>query len=138
MFHPRSGPSRSTPVSRAEHPQSGISRRLLLSCAAAAALAACSDDDPNDATYREAPDEITYVTAFGLFGREAYVHVAQAKGFFAEADLTVSIQPGEGGPPNHQKLSAGVAQFASVDIAGALSRHAAGQDDLVIINAVQQ
>lgn len=125
-----------------------VSRRTLLGGAVAAPaaglLSACDSADPAPASPART-QEVTYVTAFGLFGREAYVHVAKAKGYFAEQDLAVKVEPGAGGPPNHQAVSSGAAQFASVDSTGAFERHARGQDDegaalddLVVISAVQQ
>lgn len=84
--------------------------------------AACSGD--TQATAGEGVDKVTYLTGFGISGRESYVHTAVAKGFFREAGIEVTIEPGQAGPFNDNAVGAGRAQFAAVDASGAFVRFA--------------
>lgn len=64
-------------IHHAHIPQQPIRRRTLLAGAAAlpaaGALAACgADEQPTEAGTSGPPDEVTYVTNFGQFGRDAY------------------------------------------------------------------
>lgn len=119
-----------------------VSRRRLLGAVGAAALlpALVGCGDGRSAAPRDGePDQVTYLTAFGESGRDAYARVALVKGFFAEANLAVRIEPGAAGDANHQALAGGAAQFASVDSAGALIRYANGEDDsFQIVAAIHQ
>ncbi|MFD0475778.1 ABC transporter substrate-binding protein [Nonomuraea thailandensis] len=60
------------------------------------------------------------MTGFGAFGREAYVYVAQEKGFFREAGIEVTVQPGQGSGENLAAVLGGRAQFAAVDFTATL------------------
>jgi len=71
-----------------------------------------------------APDKVTYLTSFGLNGREGYAHVANAKGFFAGAGLDVQIRAGAAADSNNSLIASGKAQFAAVDSSGAFIRYA--------------
>jgi NitT/TauT family transport system substrate-binding protein len=66
------------------------------------------------------PDQVTYLTGFFTFGREAPAYVALEKGYFAEENIEVDIQPGEGTINNVTNTVEGRAQFSSVDFTGAL------------------
>lgn len=66
------------------------------------------------------PDKVTYVTAFGAVGRDALAWVAQEKGFFKEAGFDVTIQLGAATDQNLSALTAGQAQFASIDMTGTM------------------
>lgn len=119
-----------------------ISRRRLLGAAGAAALlpalVGCGDREPGPRSDGE-PDQVTYLTTFGESGRDSYARVAVAKGFFAEQNLTVRIEPGAAGDANHQALAGGAAQFATVDSAGAFIRYVNGEDDsFQVIAAIHQ
>ena len=123
----------------------GISRRTMVAttglAAAGLVLPACSSDDGGSNGDTDI-DRVTYLTGFGILGRESYVHVAVAKGFFRDADIEVTIQPGKAGTYNHSQLLAGKAQFAAVDSSGALIRHGRAQTpeekSLRIVAVVQQ
>ncbi|QSB16272.1 ABC transporter substrate-binding protein [Natronosporangium hydrolyticum] len=119
-----------------------LSRRGVLGAAGAVAmtplLAACRGGEA-DAAHGGDPDEVTYLTAFGESGRDAYARVAQRRGYFAEAGIEVTIEPGAAGDANHQALAGGAAQFAVVDAAGAFIRYANGVDDsFQIVAAIHQ
>lgn len=117
-----------------------LSRRTLLGAAAsvpaAGLLTACSGEDEPAAAGGPA-DAVTYVTNFGQLGRDAYAYVALNKGFFTEANLDVTIEPGTGTNPNLQALLGGQAQFTTVDMAGAIIARNE-QEGFVALAAIQQ
>lgn len=90
---------------------------VALAVTLAATATACGSDKTEPAT--KSVDKITYVTAFGAAGRDAFAWVAQEKGFFRDAGLDVTIQLGAATGENLKILSAGQAQFANVDLIGA-------------------
>jgi NitT/TauT family transport system substrate-binding protein len=116
--------------------------RLHRRSAAAAlvvALAAAGCTTTHQAAAAKPLDKVTYVTAFGSFGRDAYAWVAASKGFFKDQGLQVSIQPGAAGGQNMQKLAAGKAQFVAIDFGTAAYQIASGTDtDLKVISAIHQ
>lgn len=64
------------------------------------------------------PEELTpvsYLTSFSTFGRDAYVYVAQEKGFFEENGLEVTINPGAGSVDVIGLVAAGQADFGAAD-----------------------
>lgn len=110
-----------------------VSRRSLLGGTAAIAagplwaVAGCSGEDgPEPAG---AVDEVTYLTGLGSTGREAFAWVADAKGFFAEEGIKVTIRPGAAGDSNLKVLAGGQAQFISIDYSGVVVRAGVGQFD---------
>ncbi|MPV36911.1 ABC transporter substrate-binding protein [Georgenia subflava] len=105
-------------------------RRALNTTAALAgifALAACSatsgqtDEasggatDGTSSTSRSETDEVTYLTSFNTFGRDAYVYVASEKGYFEEAGIDVTIQPGSGTVDVMKLVASGSADFGTGD-----------------------
>lgn len=88
-------------------------------------MGACSRG--NTATQRTGrePSTITVLSSFGTFGRDAYLWVAKAKGFYDEAGITVDIQPGAGTGSNISAMAAGAAHFASFDAMGGILAHGA-------------
>jgi NitT/TauT family transport system substrate-binding protein len=85
----------------------------------AVALSGCSSADKNTNKASAAPDKVTYLTAFGAAGRDAFAWVAQEKGFFKDAHLDVTIQLGAATGENLKAVAAGQAQFANLDLIGA-------------------
>ncbi|GAA2697364.1 ABC transporter substrate-binding protein [Actinoplanes palleronii] len=63
-------------------------------------------------------DKVTYLTAFGAVGRDAFAWVAQEKGYFRDAGLDVTIRLGAATGENLKVLAAGQAQFANLDLTG--------------------
>jgi len=99
--------------------------RTVLGAALALALAAgtvgCSSDDGDKAGANgKQVEKITYLTAFGAVGRDAFAWVAQEKGYFKEAGFDVNIQLGAGTDPNLKAITAGQAQFGSLDMTGVM------------------
>lgn len=97
-------------------------RRSLAAIAAVAMLATagCGDGDEKDTANPAAPATVTYLPGFGIIGQDAYIYVAIEKGYFADAGLTVQVQPGTGTDRNLQVMLAEQATFATVDMAGAM------------------
>jgi NitT/TauT family transport system substrate-binding protein len=126
----------------------GISRRTFVTAtglaAAGAALAACSDDkkSKDSGSSNKTLDKVTYLTGFGILGRESYIHVAMKKGFMADAGIEVTVQPGQAGDYNAAQVVSRTAQFAAIDCAGQLIRVAKADKpeirSLRIISAVNQ
>nr|BFE66677.1 ABC transporter substrate-binding protein [Dactylosporangium thailandense] len=84
--------------------------------------AGCSSDSqpqPAAAGAGKPADKVTYLTAFGAVGRDAFAWVAQDKGYFKEAGLDVTIQLGAATGENLKGLASGQAQFANLDLIGA-------------------
>jgi NitT/TauT family transport system substrate-binding protein len=97
-------------------------RVLAAALAAALAFAAsgCGSDDKEPAGNTGTPDKITYLTAFGAVGRDAFAWVAQEKGYFRDAGFEVKIELGAGTDPNLKAITAGQAQFGSLDLTGVM------------------
>jgi NitT/TauT family transport system substrate-binding protein len=83
---------------------------------------ACSSSDSKasgTSSGGKAKDKVTYVTAFGAVGRDAFIWVAKQKGYFADAGIDIDIQKGAAANANLEALKAGKAQFAALDFTGA-------------------
>jgi NitT/TauT family transport system substrate-binding protein len=85
-----------------------------------------------------AVDQVTFLTGLGSTGREGYGYVADAKGYFADEHIRVTIKPGAAGDSNLQVLAARQAQFIAIDYAGAVVRAGTGKFDGVRAVAVLQ
>jgi NitT/TauT family transport system substrate-binding protein len=82
-----------------------------------ATAAGCGSSTKSDA---KGPDKVTYLTAYGAVGRDAFAWVALDKGYFKKNNLDVKIQLGNAASTNLKELSAGQAQFAALDFTGAM------------------
>lgn len=83
--------------------------------------------------------KVTYLTGFGMFGREAYVLVAKERGFFEKAGLDVEVKPGTGTGQNLKLLLSGQADYGVVDLTGALIEYGRGElKDFTVISAINQ
>lgn len=96
-------------------------RTATVFCAAATLLAAvaCGSNSPSKST-SSAKDQLTYVTAFGAAGRDAFAWVAEEKGYFRQAGIDVKIELGKAAGENLKALASGKAQFTSLDLTGAM------------------
>ncbi|MEV0483831.1 ABC transporter substrate-binding protein [Streptomyces sp. NPDC050508] len=83
------------------------------------AAAACGSNSSSKST-SSAKDHITYVTAFGAAGRDAFAWVAEQKGYFRQAGIDVQIELGKATGENLKALASGKAQFTSLDLTGAM------------------
>ncbi|MGI5451949.1 ABC transporter substrate-binding protein [Streptomyces sp. CA-249302] len=84
------------------------------------AAAACGSSGSSSKDASSAKDHLVYVTAFGAAGRDAFAWVAQQKGYFEQAGLDVQIELGKATGENLKALASGKAQFASLDLTGAM------------------
>ncbi|MGP4103024.1 ABC transporter substrate-binding protein [Nonomuraea sp. KM90] len=101
--------------------------------------AGCGSGAREASPARPAADRVTYLTAFGTFGREAYAYVALDKGYFREAGLDVTVQPGQGSGENLAAVAGGRAHFAPVDFTAMLINAAGGKTaGVVTVAAIHQ
>ncbi|MEV6304437.1 ABC transporter substrate-binding protein [Actinoplanes sp. NPDC051861] len=100
-------------------------------------ISACGDSSPEGGP--EQKDKVTYLTAFGAVGRDAFAWVAQEKGYFADAGIDVTIQLGAATGENLKVLAAGKAQFGHLDLTGTWITEGKGQNlDMRAFAAVHQ
>ncbi|MDX6738771.1 ABC transporter substrate-binding protein [Actinocorallia sp. A-T 12471] len=90
----------------------GIAGVLLL------AVTACGGG-AEDGDSGAALEKVNYLTSFNTFGRDAYVYVAQEKGYFKEAGLDVDVKPGSGTVDVMKLLASGRADFGPGDFTAA-------------------
>ena len=96
-------------------------RTATVFCTAVALLAAAAcDSNSSSKSPGSAKDHITYVTAFGAAGRDAFAWVAEQKGYFRQAGIDVKIELGKAAGENLKALASGNAQFTSLDFTGAM------------------
>ncbi|MDQ0905648.1 NitT/TauT family transport system substrate-binding protein [Streptomyces canus] len=118
--------------------------RTVAAVALATALALVSgcggsDSDTGAGADAKALKQVTYLTSFGNFGRDAYAWVAKDKGFFEEAGFDVEIKPGQGTGGVIPAVVSGRAQFGPIDLTGGLLQMGSGQaKDFVAVAAIQQ
>ena len=106
--------------------------RLLACVALAAAAGVTSAADSASLVH------IRYATSFGNFGRDAYVYVAAAKGYFKQAGFDVSITPGNGSEDNMKLLAAGRIDYAPIDFSAAVVGRANDGLPVKIVSLVHQ
>jgi NitT/TauT family transport system substrate-binding protein len=83
-------------------------------------------------------DKVRYATSFGTFGRDAYVYVALAKGWFDAAGIDVTVTPGTGSETGMKLLAAGQLDFTPVDITAAVLTRANEGLPVKIVSIVHQ
>lgn len=84
------------------------------------------------------PTKVTYLTSFGTFGRDAYAYVAQDKGFFNEAGLDVTINPGTGTVDVLKLVASGRAQFGTGDLTATMITVAKEKLPVTAVAAIHQ
>lgn len=98
-------------------------RRGLAAAAAAAALvvsAACSDEGGGSDTPGPGDlDQATYLTSFQASAHDAFIFLAEQRGYFDEVGIDLTIELGSGSA-NYPIMLAGEAEFSYVDITGLL------------------
>ncbi|MFS8096616.1 ABC transporter substrate-binding protein [Lentzea alba] len=82
--------------------------------------------------------EVSYLTSFNTFGRDAYVYVAQERGFFDEAKLKVTITPGTGSVDVLKLVAAGRADFGIADFTATAITTAKEKLPVTTIAAIHQ
>jgi len=98
-----------------------------------------ANDTPAPTNANKSPDKVTYVTAFGAVGRDAFAWVAQEKGYFTEANIDVKIELGAAVDQNLSALAAGQAQFTAIDLTGGMIQAGKGTfKDFRAIAAIHQ
>jgi len=118
-------------------------RGALAGAAALVLLAAGCTDDPTVTPTGDTPSgpvAVTYLTGFGASAHDAFIFVADEKGFFDEAGLDVTIQLGAG-TQNLPGLLSEQAQFTYIDLVGLLYQMGRGDvqpGDFRVLNAVHQ
>jgi NitT/TauT family transport system substrate-binding protein len=113
-------------------------RTLLTGSTAAAALALTGCTSGSKSSDGAALDKVTYMTAFGTFGREGYVYVASAKGYFRDAGIEVTVVPGSGQPTDVQAMIGGKHQFMAIDSSQAATLMSGSVKNVRWIGAVHQ
>jgi NitT/TauT family transport system substrate-binding protein len=108
-----------------------VRRRTLLGAAAAVPgaglLAACTGGEDEPAAEPGEPARVRVNTGLGLFqGREAYLTVAEQRGYFREEGIEVEVLPGEGTEFNLTQLAAGQVDIATIDINAGMIEYAKG------------
>jgi NitT/TauT family transport system substrate-binding protein len=81
---------------------------------------------------------VNYATSFGNFGRDAYVYVAAAKGYFKQAGFDVSITAGNGSEDNMKLIAAGKIDYAPIDFTAAVVGRANDNLPVKIVSLVHQ
>jgi NitT/TauT family transport system substrate-binding protein len=81
---------------------------------------------------------VRYATSFGNFGRDAYVYVAAAKGYFAQAGFDVSITAGNGSEDDMKLIAAGRVDYAPVDFTAAVVARANENLPVKVVSLVHQ
>jgi NitT/TauT family transport system substrate-binding protein len=121
-----------------------MTRRLGLAVTALALVVTggcgSDEDQPSAGGDKPAtPEKVTFLTGLGVQGREAYVYVAMEKGYFKDAGLEVEVKPGTGTVGNLKLLQGGQADYAVLDITGALIEYGKGTfKDFTVVSAIQQ
>jgi NitT/TauT family transport system substrate-binding protein len=117
------------------------SRKLTAVALTAVLMAAggCSSSSSTKSNSGKALDKVTYVTAFGAAGRDAFAWVALDKGYFKDAGIDAKIELGAATDSNLKLIASSQAQFANLDLTGAMIQAGKGTyKDFKIIAAVHQ
>jgi len=116
------------------HSPALVTRRSLLGAGltlpAAAVLAACGGDPQPQP--ESGPWHVPLLTGAGFQPWEAYLYLAQKRGWWAEAGLEVEVLPGQGTGRNIALLVEGQATIATLDPAAAFIEWERGTQDFVL------
>jgi NitT/TauT family transport system substrate-binding protein len=83
--------------------------------------------------------KVSYLSAFGLAGRDSFAWVAQQKGYYKDAGIQVNIQPGSATGENLKAIAGGRVQFAALDMTGAwITAGKTGDSEFRAIAAIHQ
>ena len=81
-----------------------------------------------------AQDDVSFILNWVTAGEHAAVFYAQNQGWFAEADLNVSIQQGQGSSVAAQRVGAGASDMGIADLGTAMVARGAGADVVAVMN----
>jgi NitT/TauT family transport system substrate-binding protein len=115
-----------------------MSKLRLTSAAFCIAVAAVTGTAAHGATSAHRLVHVNYATSFGNFGRDAYVYVAAAKGYFKQAGFDVSIAAGNGSEDNMKLIAAGKIDYAPIDFTAAVVARANDNLPVKIVSLVHQ
>src|SRR5690348_14388573 len=79
---------------RMSRPARALGVLLLTGVVALAGACTSSDKDKSGGSAGAAKERVTYLTASGAVGRDAFIWVAKQKGYFADAGIDLDIQKG--------------------------------------------
>ncbi|KAE8766110.1 ABC transporter substrate-binding protein [Georgenia thermotolerans] len=82
--------------------------------------------------------KVTYLTSFNTFGRDAYAYVAEEKGFFDEAGIDVTIEPGSGTVDVMKLVASGSADFGTGDFSTVVVTVANEQLPVTTVGVIHQ
>jgi NitT/TauT family transport system substrate-binding protein len=111
-------------------------KKLWLSIAAVCVIVGAGGASTASPAHRLA--HINYATSFGNFGRDSYVYVAIAKGYFKVAGFDVSVAAGNGSEDDMKLIAAGKIDYAPVDFTAAVVARANEQLPVKIVSLVHQ
>jgi NitT/TauT family transport system substrate-binding protein len=117
-------------------------RRSAVALAAVLALAtgmsACNDDSKTGTNGDAKLEQVSYLTSFGTFGREAYAYVALEKGYFKDAGLDVKITPGKGTVDVMKIVAGGQADYGIGDFTAVMITLARQKLPVTTVGMIQQ
>ncbi len=112
---------------------------LAMTVAAAAGCSGDADSPTSASGGAQKPEQVTYLTSFGTFGRDAYAYVAKEKGFFRDAGFEVDIKPGNGTGDNIKMIVSGQAHYTPIDMTGGILQMGKGDaKDFTAVAGIQQ
>lgn len=112
--------------------------RLVAAAASVVLVAVVGATAARSAPSSDATVHLNYATSFGDFGRDAYVYVAAAKGYFKQAGFDVSITAGNGSEDNMKLIAAGRIDYAPIDFTAAVVGRANDNLPVKIVSLVHQ
>ncbi|WP_434445190.1 ABC transporter substrate-binding protein [Lentzea sp. E54] len=110
--------------------------RKAVSAVLVALLVAGCGASPRSVEYNQV--KVSYLTSFSTFGRDAYVYVAQEKGFFEQVGLDVTITPGTGSVDVLKLVAGGRADFGVADFTATAITVAKEKLPVTVVAAIQQ
>lgn len=126
------------------HPARTVRAALAVGASLVMLASACSSGtstEPEPGPSNPAgPDKVVYLTGFNASAHDAFIFVADEKGFFDEAGIDVDIQLGAG-TQNLGPMLADEAQFTYIDLVGLLYQMGNGQVEpgaFRVLSAVHQ
>ncbi|WP_331769126.1 ABC transporter substrate-binding protein (plasmid) [Embleya sp. NBC_00888] len=115
-------------------------RRLVTPLAVAVALvvSGCGGTESASESGGGKKENVTYLTSFGTFGREAYAYVALEKGYFDEAGFDVTIAVGSGTVDDMKMVAGGRADYSVGDFTTYAITSAKERFPLTVVGAIHQ